>query len=152
MFGESFYGFIGNSGYFNALNMEIDANIPVALYILFHTVFAGTAATIVSGAVAERTKFKAYLLFSVAVTTLIYPVVGHWVWGSGWLKSFGFHDFAGSTVVHAVGGLVAVVGASMVGPRIGKYGKNGKVNYVAGHSLTLGSLGVFILWLGWVWI
>jgi Amt family ammonium transporter len=121
---------------------------------LFQAVFAATAATIVSGAVAERTKFTGYLLFSVVITGLIYPVFGAWAWGglfngSGWLEQLGFIDFAGSTVVHSVGGWAALAGALVVGPRVGKYGPDGKPRHLAGHSLPLAALGVFILWMGW---
>ncbi len=111
--------------------------------------FCATSATIVSGAVAERTKYSAYILFSLVICLVIYPVVGHWIWGGGWLSKLGFHDFAGSTVVHSVGGLCALVGAYIIGPRIGKYTKSGKSNAIPGHSITLGALGVFILWFGW---
>jgi len=116
---------------------------------MFQTVFAATAATIVSGAVAERTKFSAYLIFSVAITVIIYPISGHWVWGGGWLSELGFHDFAGSTVVHSLGAWVGLIGAAMVGPRIGKYGKDGKPKAIPGSNLAMGALGVFILWFGW---
>lgn len=117
--------------------------------LFFQTVFCATAATIVSGAIAERTKFTTYLLFSLLMTVLIYPISGHWVWqGEGWLTKLGFIDFAGSSVVHSVGGWAALVAAIMVGPRIGKY-TNGKSNAIPGHSILLGALGVFILWLGW---
>jgi len=115
--------------------------------LFFQTVFAATAATIVSGAMAERTKFSTYLVFSVVITVVIYPISGHWVWGGGWLSELGFHDFAGSTVVHSVGGWVALAGAWTIGPRIGKY--NGRTNAIPGHNMVLGALGVFILWLGW---
>jgi Amt family ammonium transporter len=117
---------------------------------LFQVVFAATAATIVSGAMAERTKFKSYLIYSVVISAVIYPVTGHWIWSpDGWLFKLGFLDFAGSTVVHSVGGWVALIGAAMLGPRIGKYTKEGKAKAIAGHSLPLAALGVFILWLGW---
>jgi Amt family ammonium transporter len=115
--------------------------------LFFQTVFAATAATIVSGAMAERTKFSTYLIFSFVITLIIYPISGHWVWGGGWLSELGFHDFAGSTVVHSVGGWAALAGAMVIGPRIGKY--NGKTNAIPGHNMVLGALGVFILWLGW---
>jgi Amt family ammonium transporter len=98
---------------------------------------------------AERTKFISYLIYSFVISALIYPVVGHWIWGGGWLSTMGFHDFAGSTVVHSVGGWSALMGAIIIGPRIGKYEKDGKVNVIQGHSITLGALGVFILWFGW---
>ncbi len=117
--------------------------------LIFQTVFCATAATIVSGAMAERTKFAAYLVYSFFISVIIYPVAGHWIWGGGWLSELGFHDFAGSTVVHSVGGWCALVGASILGPRIGKYTKDGRSNAIPGHSLTLGALGVFILWFGW---
>lgn len=117
--------------------------------LFFQTVFCATAATIVSGAIAERTKFSTYLIFSFIMTVLIYPISGHWVWqGDGWLTNLGFIDFAGSTVVHSVGGWAALVAAALVGPRIGKY-TNGKSNAIPGHSILFGALGVFILWLGW---
>ncbi|MDF2614149.1 MAG: ammonium transporter [Clostridia bacterium] len=152
MFGDSIGGFIGlpallSQGEFSALKewMALDLNT----FIIWQTVFCATAATIVSGAMAERTKFSAYLVYSFCISAVIYPVVGHWIWGGGWLAGLGFHDFAGSTVVHSVGGWSALIGAMILGPRIGKYSKSGKVNAIPGHSLTLGALGVFILWLGW---
>lgn len=123
--------------------------------LIFQTVFCATAATIVSGAMAERTKFISYLLYSFCISVVIYPVSGHWIWGGGWLsrlaigEATGFVDFAGSTAVHFVGGMCALVGAAIIGPRIGKYTKEGKSNAIPGHSLTLGALGVFILWFGW---
>lgn len=117
--------------------------------LIFQTVFCATAATIVSGAMAERTKFSAYCIYSMVISALIYPVSGHWIWGGGWLSELGFHDFAGSTAVHMVGGVAAFVGAAILGPRIGKYSKDGKVRAIPGHSLTLGALGVFILWFCW---
>jgi len=117
--------------------------------LIFQTVFCGTAATIVSGAMAERTKFSAYLIYSIIISALVYPVSGQWIWGGGWLSELGFHDFAGSTAVHMVGGIAALVGTAIIGPRIGKYGKDGKVNAIPGHSLTLGALGAFILWFCW---
>jgi ammonium transporter, Amt family len=119
---------------------------------MFQVVFAATAATIVSGAMAERTKFSAYLIYSVFISGIIYPISGHWIWGGGWLAQMGFHDFAGSTVVHSVGGWAALMGALFLGPRIGKFVKvNGKTTSKAilGHNLPLASLGVFILWFGW---
>ncbi|MGB0838030.1 MAG: ammonium transporter [Flavobacteriaceae bacterium] len=117
--------------------------------LFFQTVFAATAATIVSGAVAGRTKFTTYITFSLIMTILIYPISGHWVWqGDGWLTDLGFIDFAGSTVVHSLGGWAGLVAAIMIGPRIGKY-KDGKSQAIPGHNLLLGSLGIFILWLGW---
>ena len=126
-------------------------DMPDLAFLMFQTVFAATAATIVSGSMAERTKFNAYLVYSAFISLIIYPVSGHWAWGGGWLSTLTvpFHDFAGSTVVHMVGGICAMVGALILGPRIGKYGKNGKVNAIPGHNLSLATLGVFILWIGW---
>ncbi|MBO7483105.1 MAG: ammonium transporter [Kiritimatiellae bacterium] len=125
-------------------------------FLFFQTMFAATAATIVSGAVAERIEFKSYLIYSVIVSAIVYPVSGHWIWGGlagassqGWLEGLGFHDFAGSTVVHSVGGWIALAGAIALGPRIGKYRHDGKANPIPGHSLVLGTLGVFLLWVGW---
>lgn len=127
----------------------IPSSIPKEAFIIFQTVFCATAATIVSGAMAERTKFSTYCLYSILISAVIYPISGHWIWGGGWLAQLGFHDFAGSTAVHMVGGVAALVGAKMLGPRIGKYDKNGKPRAIMGHSLTLGALGVFILWFCW---
>ena len=117
--------------------------------LIFQTVFCATAATIVSGSMAERTKFSAYCIYSMVISAVIYPVSGHWIWGGGWLSQLGFHDFAGSTAVHMVGGVAAFVGAAILGPRIGKYTKDGKARAIPGHSLTLGALGCFILWFCW---
>ncbi|MDD4692662.1 ammonium transporter [Eubacterium aggregans] len=141
--------FIGTSGFFNPTSIQVVDNIPPELYIFFQTVFCATSATIVSGAVAGRTKFTAYCAVSAFVSLIIYPVSGHWIWGGGFLSQMGFVDFAGSTAVHSVGGWVALMGAIMVGPRIGKYNKDGSANAIPGHSLTLGALGVFILWFAW---
>jgi Amt family ammonium transporter len=118
-------------------------------FVIFQTVFCITASTIVSGAMAERTKFSAYCIYSVVISLVIYPVAGHWVRGGGWLSSLGFHDFAGSSIVHMLGGVTAIVGAVMLGARIGKYTEDGKSKAIPGHSITLGALGVFILWFGW---
>ncbi|MCD8356761.1 MAG: ammonium transporter [Clostridia bacterium] len=117
--------------------------------LIFQTVFCATAATIVSGSMAERTKFASYCIYSMVISAIIYPISGHWIWGGGWLAQLGFHDFAGSTCVHMVGGVAALIGAAFLGPRIGKYDKNGKPKAIPGHSLTLGALGVFILWFCW---
>ena len=117
--------------------------------MIFQTVFCATAATIVSGAMAERTKFSAYCIYSMVISAVVYPISGHWIWGGGWLAQLGFHDFAGSTAVHMVGGVAAFIGAAILGPRIGKYDKDGKARAIPGHSLTLGALGVFILWFCW---
>ena len=117
--------------------------------MIFQTVFCATSATIVSGAMAERTKFSSYCIYSALISLFVYPISGHWLWGGGWLAQLGFHDFAGSTAVHMVGGVAAFVGAAILGPRIGKYDKNGKPNAILGHSMTLAALGVFILWFCW---
>ncbi len=157
MFGAG--GFIGMPHLFN-LNFY-HSQLPFEGFLIFQTVFCATAATIVSGAMAERTKFSMYLAYTILISVLIYPVSGHWTWGGGWLmngeegsfmmNTFGttFHDFAGSTVVHSVGGWVALVGAAIIGPRIGKYGKDKRSRAIPGHNLTLACLGVFILWFGW---
>lgn len=117
--------------------------------LIFQTVFCATAATIVSGSMAERTKFSAYCIYSLLISAFVYPISGHWIWGGGWLAQLGFHDFAGSCAVHMVGGTAAFIGAKILGPRIGKYTKDGKARAIPGHSLTLGALGVFILWFCW---
>ena len=124
-------------------------HVPLEAKYFFQLVFAATAATIVSGAMAERTKFSAYLVYSFIVSLLIYPVVGHWIWGGGWLASLGMWDFAGSTVVHSTGGWLALTGAIVLGPRLGKYRSDGKPNAILGHNMPLTALGVFILWFGW---
>ena len=115
----------------------------------FNLVFCATAATIVSGAMAERTKFISYCIYSFVISLIVYPIEAHWVWGGGWLSSLGFHDFAGSAAIHYVGGLTALIGAWMLGPRIGKFDKDGSPRGIPGHSLTIGALGCFILWFGW---
>ena len=128
---------------------HLGLDIPLWVYIVFQTVFCATAATIVSGSMAERTNFKAYCVYSAAISLVVYPICGHWMWGGGWLQSMGFHDFAGSAAVHNVGGVIALLGAWMLGPRIGKYDKNGNPHAIPGHNLTAGALGVFILWFCW---
>lgn len=145
----------------DAMDNIIQNGLPIEGFLIFQTVFCATSATIVSGAMAERTKFSMYLAYTIAISVLIYPVSGHWTWGGGWLSNadpdsfmmsvFGytFHDFAGSTVVHSVGGWIALVGAAILGLRLGKYGKDGKSKAIPGHNLTLACLGVFILWFGW---
>ena len=125
------------------------SSVPTYAAWLFQLVFAATAATIVSGAMAERTQFKSYLIYSIFITGIIYPVVGHWIWGGGWLSDLGMSDFAGSTVVHSTGGWLALTGAIVLGPRMGKYDSDGNPRPIAGHNLPLAALGVFILWLGW---
>jgi Amt family ammonium transporter len=149
MYGEDVGGFVGKISLFFGSN-EING-VPDKASLMFQTVFAATAATIVSGAVAERTKFTTYLFFSIAITAIIYPISGHWVWGGGWLSNLStpFHDFAGSTVVHSVGAWVGLAGAVVIGPRLGKYTKEGKARALPGQNLALGALGVFILWFGW---
>ena len=127
----------------------LPAGVPLWAYAIFQTVFCATAATIVSGAMAERTKFSAYCIYSAAISLFIYPISGHWIWGGGWLSALGFHDFAGSTAVHMVGGVCALIGAKILGPRIGKYDKNGKPKAILGHNLSIAALGVFILWFCW---
>ena len=127
----------------------LPAGVPLWAFAIFQTVFCATSATIVSGAMAERTKFSAYCIYSAAISLFIYPISGHWIWGGGWLAELGFHDFAGSTAVHMVGGVCALVGAAILGPRIGKYGKDGKPRAILGHNLTFAALGVFILWFCW---
>ena len=127
----------------------LPAGVPLPAYLIFQTVFCATAATIVSGAMAERTKFISYCIYSAIISAVVYPVSGHWIWGGGWLAQMGFHDFAGSTAVHMCGGAAALIGARVLGPRMGKYTEDGKPNAILGHSLTLGALGVFILWFCW---
>lgn len=159
MFGNNGEGFIGmpNWGDLSFYNGEL----PVEGFLFFETVFCATSATIVSGAMAERTKFSRYVIYSAIISLLIYPIEGHWTWGGGWLcnadngsfmmRTFGdtFHDFAGSAIVHSVGGVLALIGAIFLGPRLGKYDKTGKSRAIPGHNLTMAALGVFILWLGW---
>ena len=161
MFGVG--SFVGKPHFCNLEYMSniIDNGLPIEGFLIFQTVFCATAATIVSGAMAERTKFSMYLIYTVLISVLIYPVSGHWTWGGGWLMNgeeesfmmrlFGTpsHDFAGSMVVHSVGGWISLVGAAILGPRIGKYGKDGKPRAIPGHNLTIAALGVFILWFGW---
>ena len=130
-------------------NHILPAGVPLWAFAIFQTVFCATSATIVSGGMAERTKFSAYCIYSAAISLLIYPISGHWIWGGGWLSQMGFHDFAGSTAVHMVGGVCALIGAKILGPRIGKYGKDGKPRAILGHNLTFAALGVFILWFCW---
>lgn len=127
----------------------LPAGVPLWAFAVFQTVFCATSATIVSGAMAERTKFSAYCIYSAAISLLIYPISGHWIWGGGWLSQMGFHDFAGSTAVHMVGGVCALIGAKILGARIGKYDKDGKPHAILGHNLTFAALGVFILWFCW---
>ncbi|MDK2807823.1 MAG: ammonium transporter, Amt family [Clostridiales bacterium] len=153
MFGLDKAGILGTSGFLNpsalADEMGLFNGLPIHVFLIFHTVFCATAATIVSGAMAERTKFAAYLVYSAAISVFIYPITGHWIWGGGWLSSIGYHDFAGSSAVHMVGGVCAFIGAKILGARIGKYDEHGKPKAIPGHNITLGALGVFILWFCW---
>jgi len=151
MFGATAGGLVGVTGLFRpeTMGLEIFDALTPSVFIIFQTVFAATAATIVSGAMAERTQFRAYVIFSFIITLVIYPISGHWAWGGGWLSGLGFMDFAGSTVVHSVGGWAALVGAAILGPRTGKYTAEGKPNAIPGHNLPLGAAGVFVLWIGW---
>ena len=159
MFGSEGAGFIGAPNWGDL--SFYGGDLPVEGFLMFETVFCATAATIVSGAMAERTKFSMYVIYSAVISLFIYPIEGHWTWGGGWLCSdaadgfmmstFGtvFHDFAGSAIVHSVGGVLALIGAIALGPRRGKYSADGSSRAIPGHSLTWASLGVFILWLGW---
>jgi Amt family ammonium transporter len=153
MFGVSSTGWFGTSSFFLS-DFSIGADPWVLAFWMFQAVFAATAATIVSGAMAERTKFSGYLIYSAIVSAIIYPIFGSWAWGglykgSGWLEGLGFIDFAGSTVVHSVGGWAALAGTLVLGPRLGKYAKDGRIKPILGHNMPLAALGVFILWLGW---
>jgi Amt family ammonium transporter len=150
MFGVTYKGWFGTSDFF----FDGGSSGFNWAFLIFQTVFCATAATIVSGAMAERTKYSSYLIYTVAITVIVYPIFGSWAWGSlfsgsGWLEGLGFTDFAGSTVVHSIGGWCALAGAIVLGPRLGKYGKNGKVTPIPGHNIPMAALGVFILWLGW---
>ncbi len=153
MFGASKTGWFGTTGFFLS-DFKVDGDPWVLAFWMFQVVFAATTATIVSGAMAERTKFTGYLVYSIVLSAFIYPIFGSWAWGSllngsGWLEAKGFIDFAGSTVVHSVGGWAALAGAIVLGPRLGKYTRDGKINPIMGHNIPLAALGVFILWLGW---
>ncbi|MFH1363656.1 MAG: ammonium transporter [Candidatus Omnitrophota bacterium] len=147
MFGTG-NGFMGFNGWFMN-NATQDGHLPLYAAWFFHAVFCGAAATIVAGGVAERMKFKAYLMYSFIISATVYPFVGHWIWGGGWLSKINFADFAGSTVVHTVGGTAALIGTIVLGPRIGKFNKDGSANAIEGHSMTLASLGTLILWFAW---
>jgi Amt family ammonium transporter len=161
MFGSDGAGFVGMPNFGDLSFYKNAAGLPTEGFLIFETVFCATSATIVSGAMAERTKFSMYCVYSFFISLIIYPVEGHWTWGGGWLcnadatsfmmQTFGatFHDFAGSAIVHSVGGVLAFLGAVALGPRLGKYRKDGKSNAIPGHSLTLAALGVFTLWFGW---
>jgi len=150
MFGADKLGLFGTNGWFlSTANPSNPDGLWQFAFWMFQVVFAATAATIVAGAMAERAKFSAYLIYSFFISLIIYPVVGHWIWGGGWLSNLGFVDFAGSTVVHSVGGWASLIGASVLGARLGKYDKDGKSNAIPGHNIPLATLGVFILWFGW---
>ena len=146
--GSSIIGWL-DPGIMKDYSHVLPSGVPLWAYAIFQTVFCATSATIVSGSMAERTKFSAYCIYSAAISLFIYPISGHWIWGGGWLSELGFHDFAGSTAVHMVGGICACIGAWMLGPRIGKYDKDGKPQAILGHNLTFAALGVFILWFCW---
>ena len=148
MFGDG-NGFMGLTGWCLSGTDSVTSGVPTYAFWLFQAAFCGAAATIVAGGMAERMKFSAYLIYSFIISALVYPVVGHWIWGGGWLANLGFADFAGSTVVHTVGGVAALVGTSILKPRLGKYKPDGSANMLAGHNIPLASLGVFILWFGW---
>lgn len=146
----NYFGFEKTLSFLSSANAPTDnTGYATSAAWLFQVVFAATAATIVSGAMAERTKLISYILYSCIVSAIIYPISGHWIWGGGWLSDMGIRDFAGSTVVHSVGGWAALAGAIMVGPRLGKYNKDGTVNAIRPHNMPLAALGVFILWFGW---
>ena len=148
--GNGFFGKIGRiateANYGSAM---LPDGVPFWAFLIFQTVFCATSATIVSGAMAERTKFSSYCIYSFIISLIVYPVSGHWIWGGGFISQMGFHDFAGSCAVHMVGGVAALIGAIVLGPRIGKYSKDGKSKAIPGHNLTIGALGVFILWFCW---
>lgn len=154
MYGDDWHGLIGINGFVNPLdqNLQVWAGLNGTLspqvYLLFQTMFCATTATIISGAVAERFRFDSYLIVSALMTGIVYPIVGHWVWGGGWLSRIGFSDFAGSGAVHACGAIAALACAIAVGPRIGKY-VNGKAHAIPGHNIPMAMLGGFILWAGW---
>jgi Amt family ammonium transporter len=149
MYGTDLGGFMGIPDLFVTGDYTTSSGVPTLAFFMFQLVFCATASTIVSGAMAERTKFLSYCLYSIAISLIIYPIAGHWIWGGGWLAQLGFHDFAGSTAVHMVGGTCALIGAKILGPRIGKYDKKGNPKAILGHNLTFAALGVFILWFAW---
>ena len=164
MFGDG-NGFIGLKGLFMASGADNSpavgeayqgvytaiswTGVPFWAKFFFQLVFCGTAATIVSGAVAERIKYISFIVFSLVLTMFIYPIIGHWIWGGGWLATMGFQDFAGSTVVHSVGGWAALAGVLLLGPRFGKYGPKGQINAIPGHNMPIATIGLFVLWIGW---
>ena len=151
MFGESLGGIVGITGFIDptTLNLSQFEALSPTVFIFFQTVFCATAATIVSGAMAERTKFSSYLIYTLVISLVIYPISGHWIWGGGFLSKIGFIDYAGSTAVHSVGGWAALMGAVVLGPRMGKYNREGSTNAIPGHNIMMATLGVFILWFCW---
>lgn len=151
MFGESLGGIVGITGFIDptTLNLSQFEALSPTVFIFFQTVFCATAATIVSGAMAERTKFSLYLIYTLVISLVIYPISGHWIWGGGFLSKIGFIDYAGSTAVHSVGGWAALMGAVVLGPRMGKYNRDGSTNAIPGHNIMMATLGVFILWFCW---
>ena len=151
MFGGSLGGIVGITGFIDptTLNLSQFEALSPTVFIFFQTVFCATAATIVSGAMAERTKFSSYLIYTLVISLVIYPISGHWIWGGGFLSKIGFIDYAGSTAVHSVGGWAALMGAVVLGPRMGKYNRDGSTNAIPGHNIMMATLGVFILWFCW---
>lgn len=151
MFGESLGGIVGITGFIDptTLNLSQFEALSPTVFIFFQTVFCATAATIVSGAMAERTKFSSYLIYTLVISLVIYPISGNWIWGGGFLSKIGFIDYAGSTAVHSVGGWAALMGAVVLGPRMGKYNRDGSTNAIPGHNIMMATLGVFILWFCW---
>ena len=151
MFGESLGGIVGITGFIDptTLNLSQFEALSPTVFIFFQTVFCATAATIVSGAMAERTKFSSYLIYTLVISLVIYPISGHRIWGGGFLSKIGFIDYAGSTAVHSVGGWAALMGAVVLGPRMGKYNRDGSTNAIPGHNIMMATLGVFILWFCW---
>ena len=151
MFGESLGGIVGITGFIDptSLNLSQFEALSPTVFIFFQTVFCATAATIVSGAMAERTKFSSYLIYTLVISLVIYPISGHWIWGGGFLSKIGFIDYAGSTAVHSVGGWAALMGAVVLCPRMGKYNRDGSTNAIPGHNIMMATLGVFILWFCW---
>mgnify|MGYP000411704335 FL=1 len=148
--GNGFFGKIGGiASEANYGNAMLPDGVPFWAFLIFQTVFCATSATIVSGAMAERTKFISYCIYSAVISAIVYPISGHWIWGGGWLAELGFHDFAGSTAVHMVGGVAALIGAAILGPPYRQVHQGGKARAIPGHSLTLGALGCFILWFCW---
>ena len=149
MFGSDGAGFIGMPNFGDLSFYTNAAGLPTEGFLMFETVFCATSATIVSGAMAERTNFLSYCIYSGIISAVVYPIEAHWIWGGGWLAQMGFHDFAGSCAIHMVGGFSALIGAWMEGPRLGKYNKDGTPNAIPGHNVVIGALGCFILWFGW---